>query len=224
MSYFFSKLIWPNWPPTISTIFLIPAASPVSTSAWRNCSFENAEPFVLRMILVANAVSFEDGHAWSRSSTFWAHISTESSAGSKLGTNWASCDWTPALSPEDIPGGVLSGMALEGQRRHQVAPLPVSIETGRDSYLQASRWIPQTLSVNEDDLGYPHPSYDSHLWCPHQSIASTPAYRFPPQHKERSYGSAHRSSTLEKDKQPQLDSCDWICELSIIDNKIKLNI
>ena len=55
-SYFFSRSIWPQWPPRISMIRWIDLRSLSINSDWCSCNFWKAEPTQLRINLVASSV------------------------------------------------------------------------------------------------------------------------------------------------------------------------
>ena len=83
---FFSKSIWPQWPPSNSMIRWIDLRSFAISSAWCSWSFLNADPTQFRINLVASSVYFPDGQASKRSATFCWYTCRSSLLGPKLGT------------------------------------------------------------------------------------------------------------------------------------------
>ena len=95
----------PQVPPTISTNRLMAFSSLRMTSLRTNCNFWNAVPLHPNTSLVASSSSLFLGQASISISTFCVHVSTESEAGSKVGTSIANCVVTgvDASPVEEVP-------------------------------------------------------------------------------------------------------------------------
>ena len=99
-SYFFSKSIWPQWPPKISMIRWIDLRSLTINSDWWSCSFWNADPVQFSIKRVARSVCLEVGHASSRRATFCWYTCKSSLLGSNVGTRMA--NWLVTFPPDTL--------------------------------------------------------------------------------------------------------------------------